>query len=369
MLNISKQIYAGIDTSAITDGLYMAEILPAGDTTSETNKINRVKDKGYVLKEFDNIPLPGFTLQNSVYRSYDTYWSIIDPRGFTVKITSKNLSDILKVTGITEGLIQQRCVWVRNNSDTKMLLMPVSSKEYKDVIKNTELIENRVSIDSVNIGDTVLLQNRMIGRYMGVLTLYGTVCGYYGKAKLKPQIIQKKQIIEVEPNKFYYRTNLDILRVIDQSNIITLADSEKYINERIKAGAAFSDSEYFSTIRFNSRGIIKVVSASNIKTVKLSYEEISRNEADVIYTRACLLRDPGMLICEDDTGKRYILDHQFGTIPGMYSLDYSALTEIDYEFNSGMISMLEPKTRRVWDTSKLVKFYKIVKHIQNNSYI
>ena len=68
---------------------------------------------------FDNIPLPGFTLSENNRKNWgskDETWLIVDPRGFFARISNDNLNDILHVTGITEGLIQEKCVWAREDS-------------------------------------------------------------------------------------------------------------------------------------------------------------------------------------------------------------------------------------------------------------
>lgn len=370
MLNISKQIYAGIDTSVLVEGgLCMAEVMPAGETTVEINKINKAKNQGLDLREFDNIPLPGFTLHDSGYKSYDTFWTIIDPRGFMVKISSRNLTKILKVTGITEGLIQQKCIWIRDDNSTKMHLMPISSKEYNTVIENTELIENKISMDEVNIGDTVLLQNKMIGQYVGVMTLYGSLHDRYGKTELKPQIMHKRQIIELSSNQFYYQSNLNILKVISKGVPVTLEESAKYVNSKIRNGAAFSDSEYFQSMRFNSRGIIRHASTSNTKNVSLEYEPITRTEAEALYYGCYDSMDSGALICEDADGRRYVINYSYMLVSGVFSLDTCHLMEIEPEFYSDMVIMKKPRDRGNRNVDKLVKFYKIVKHVKKETFV
>ena len=84
--------------------------------------------------------MPGFTLYKTGRKNWgsaDQTWLVIDPRGFLVRITNVNLEEILHVTGITEGLIQEKCVWARENSQTKMTLVPVTSPDYIEATKNT----------------------------------------------------------------------------------------------------------------------------------------------------------------------------------------------------------------------------------------
>lgn len=129
MLNISRQIYSGWNTASANE-LPEAEIIPFGKSSNEKKRLETFTKRYPVLNEYENIPLPGFTLYKSNRKNYgsaDPTWLIIDPRGFMVRITNDNLEDILHVTGITEGLIQQKCVWAREDSQTKMILVPISS--------------------------------------------------------------------------------------------------------------------------------------------------------------------------------------------------------------------------------------------------
>src|ERR1035437_1127776 len=175
MLNIAKTLYAGWDPSSATKyELPEAEIIPLGESKNEMKKLDTITKRYPTLYEHDNIPLPGFTLYKSDRKNWgsiDQTWLVIDPRGFLVRISSKNLDNILHVTGITEGLIQQKCVWARENTETKMALVPVTSGAYYDAALNTKLIEDKVDMKDVQIGDTVLLQNKLTGIYRGVASL------------------------------------------------------------------------------------------------------------------------------------------------------------------------------------------------------
>src|SRR5690606_39188374 len=108
MINIAKQIYAGWGTGTKYD-LPEAEVIPHGTSSNEKKKLEKFTKSHAVIKEHDNVPLPGFTLykvDRKNWGSQDQTWLIIDPRGFLVRISNDNLEDILYVTGITEGLIQ-----------------------------------------------------------------------------------------------------------------------------------------------------------------------------------------------------------------------------------------------------------------------
>ena len=90
-----------------------------------------------------NKELPGFTLTspgNGWTGGRDT-WSVIDPRGFETEITAGNLAQIMSCTGITKGLIQDKCVWGYQGD---VVLLPVNSKPYLEAQVNTEVLDKRV---------------------------------------------------------------------------------------------------------------------------------------------------------------------------------------------------------------------------------
>ena len=221
MLNISKQIYAGWDLSYSGNILPEAEVIPLGESVNEKRKINKITSKYSSIKEFDNIPLPGFTLSENNRKNWgskDETWLIVDPRGFFVRISNDNLNDILHVTGITEGLIQEKCVWAREDSKTDMMLVPISSELYLKASKNTELLEDKISIKDVQIGDKVLLQSGLTGTYMGVLSLYGTLTYSYSNKDYsrKPQTYLRRQVCHVGNDRYYYHTDIKILKVLEK---------------------------------------------------------------------------------------------------------------------------------------------------------
>ena len=158
MLNISKQIHAGWDNSKVipSQSLHIAEIIPDGQSKTELKKLEKFTQTYPDVITVDNVPLPGFTIlsvNKKKYSAPDSTWVVIDPRGFSTRITNKNMLSILRASGITEGLIQQKCIWAREDSDTEMTLVPMSSDAYELAVGNTKLIESRVAISDVHIGD------------------------------------------------------------------------------------------------------------------------------------------------------------------------------------------------------------------------
>jgi hypothetical protein len=362
MLNISKSIYAGWNTYKISD-LFIADICPIGDSSNEKRKINNFTKTYPTVVEFENIPLPGFTLLKSAGYKSDLLWLIIDPRGFLTYISSQNLENILKVTGITEGLIQEKCVWVREDSRTALTLVPVSSPEYLEVVENTNLLENKVKLSDVGIGDTVILQNGLQGEYMGVLSLYGSV-GYIGEF-VECQSFLRRQIVKIMPGKYFYHNDAKILKVINKSSVKkTKEDSANEINNEINSGNTYftSDTGVLSGTYYSCHKKINYVSEYSVAKPKMDFIEIDKNEAATLLKIAVEMRDRGVLIVERFDIK-YIIGFSYN-----HPEDWFSISEID-KSSDGNISCYHKNRKEMYQLDSFSKYYKIVKHVKNGIYI
>jgi hypothetical protein len=382
MLNISKQIYAAWNGTPAVNALPLAEIIPEGSASNEKKKLDSVTAKFTNLFEHENIPLPGFTLHEKNMRgqySGDTTWNIIDPRGFLVKITSDNLIDILRVTGITEGLVQEKCVWARSNSETKLKLVPITSPDYLDAVQNTTLLEEKVNISDVQIGDTVLMQNGSTGTYCGVLSLYGSFGFKYNTNVLKPQMYPRRQIVEVKPNKFIYQTDLKILKVLDKTTTpLTREESAERLDKLLsKTSTGFSVSPHFDA---HSNNDVKHVSVHSVSKVKITFERIDRSAAEALFYTAQNKSDQGLMLFEKLAGEQCIID-----FPYFYNNSGPAVSPMSFSTERVLTMDLSPTEsleltdrKQFWgrnatgDIEALDNFeniYKIVKHVKNKTYI
>jgi len=386
MLNIAKQIYSGWNTTSTKHELPEAEVIPFGNSSNEKKRLENITKKYTVLKEHNNIPLPGFTLHKTDRKNWgslDQAWLVIDPRGYLVRISNDNLENILHVTGVTEGLIQEKCVWAREDSQTKMVLVPVSSPTYLEASQNTELIEGKVNLKDVQIGDTVLLQNELVGTYMGVLSLYAPFdsLGYV----YKPQVFLRRQIIRIEDAKYHYQTDLKILKVLKKTdNPLTREESMAYLNKDIAGGAS-----YFTNIPsmpssgyYSSRGMIKLASIHAVPKVHFTLDEITLPEATDLFHTALAICDSGMLILENTHGRKVMIDfpYSFSSFSGrtpttINSFEIDHIEELVDEPYDRLTQIKDPskssygKTRTRYSLDKFVKFYKIVKHVKQDTYV
>jgi hypothetical protein len=378
MLNISKKLRAAWDSASSKYDLPKAVLIPFGESSNEQKKLSSVLNKYNSIEDYVNTPLPGFTLYKSDRKSWgslDQSWLVIDPRGFLVRITSQNLEKILHVTGITEGLIQEKCIWAREDTQTKLTLVPISSPSYQEAVKNTELIEGKISIKDVEIGDRVITQGGLEGIFRGTLSLYGSL--HETKKELAPQAFLRRQIIEIDDKKFYYQTNAKILKVIKKTDRkITKEESAKYLTEAASKGAIFSSSGYFGTY-FSSLGSIQLISVHAVQRPKISYVEIDIKEAEQLLNDSKPTRDSGKLLLETIPNSQYIISFPYyGIASSTVSKDQFDISPVKSNESDEKITL--PDVYRTYSTKnkpgthsldKFTKFYKIVKHVKNETYV
>jgi hypothetical protein len=384
MLNISKKIYAGYKPT-IEGDLSDAVIIPVGDSAIEKKKIKTFLSKNKHYKELDNIPLPGFTLCEGTrlkYGSIDPGWRIIDPRGFTVKITSRNLESILLVTGITEGLIQQKCVWAREDSSTTMRLVPQSADLYAEAVLNTDILESKVNIKDVQIGDTVLLQNKIVGIYRGVASVYSSPGGHGLRHIHKVSVGLRKQFIEVAPDKFFFQSDAKILKILKSTSTpMSREDSiAGLLESRISGRGKFAIDAQFYTSNYTTAGI-NHISISAIPVVELSFQEVDKQTAINLCDAINNDENSLVLLLQDDNNKHYLIDHR---------PSYSRLSEANLNFRihtlvedpfiippGGSIVTVDKyksanhygRNDRLYHLDNFIKYYKIIKHVKKETYI
>ena len=76
---------------------------------------DRQIDPLYAPKIWDNVPLEGFKLIDTVnrYRG-NKLFKVLDPRGIEFEITVQSLFHLLQEGTVSNGIIQDPCVWMKN---------------------------------------------------------------------------------------------------------------------------------------------------------------------------------------------------------------------------------------------------------------
>lgn len=226
MINIPDEIFVG-KSKELEDKLSYATIVPVGTYAAEKQKMNKVA-KNYATTIIEkNVALPGFTLvhhSNTWSNSNrETSWVVIDPRGFIMHISSANLSQILACAGITEGLIQEKCVWAREGGAN--VLLPVNSAPYALAKVNTAVISKRITLRDVKVGDTVKLHNKTEGVYLGLFKIVPQTSSYSSAFVAKLNDLKKTYILRMKDatdTTFYYMSsNIKVSEILEHNTSMT----------------------------------------------------------------------------------------------------------------------------------------------------
>lgn len=137
------------------------------------------RDKSIEPSDFENSPTSGFVL-NKKAGGYSTGWNhrstycrVYDPRGFEFEITIPNLLYILENTNSIKGKgLEGDFVYGWSGSD--IILIPVDSPDYKEIIGFSNLVNERKSIQGkdLSIGATYLTNSNTELIYLGRFDAY-----------------------------------------------------------------------------------------------------------------------------------------------------------------------------------------------------
>jgi hypothetical protein len=103
----------------------------------------------------NNDLVQGFEVVASVSRwsTQNKLFRMRDPRGFVVEIPSGNLAKLIACTTITNGVIQDKCVWGRDGQDH--LLIPEQSNLYQEARVNMAKLSKNIALKDVAVGEVV----------------------------------------------------------------------------------------------------------------------------------------------------------------------------------------------------------------------
>jgi len=112
------------------------------------------QDEAFIL---DNELVSGFELRAA---------SVKDPRGFWQSVDPSVVNHILTHCTVVQGMIQERCIWLRGGDGNNYLAVE-GSDLYKRALKATERRLTRVGLRELNRGDLVQLKDGSEVTYYG----------------------------------------------------------------------------------------------------------------------------------------------------------------------------------------------------------
>lgn len=153
---------------------------------------NGWRDKEIPNNEFDNVPTSGFVLNKKV-GDYSTGWNhrqsycrVYDPRNFEIEITIENLLYILENASSIKGKgLEGEFIYGWDGKD--LVLIPVESPDYKQIIEYNDLVHNSESIKAKDliIGATYLTKNNEERIYIGKFDYYSYGYKWYENGRYK----------------------------------------------------------------------------------------------------------------------------------------------------------------------------------------
>lgn len=377
MINIPDTICFGyVFTKNLQSWVPISKVVALGDTPKELKGYEKFTENYHNIKEFDNIPLPGFLLRKGSTFGVDEKWEIVDPRGYLTPISTKNVANLCGCTNMIDGLIQERCVWIRHDDKIELELCSIRSVDYDMAHINSKLLESRIKISDINIGDEILLQNGNSGIYMGVMSLYGSFIETNITKQALPQTFLRRYVLKTGVDTYYHSNEFKILAILNKSTQLFLqADMIKDINFQINSkGISFTSPGYTSSVNYGSYGFIRYVSSiSRSKSkVQLTFEEVDRTEADRLLLESFLNSDIGMLMLENKKQTKFLINVPLYNSSSCKTPSFNVL-EIDRD----LLKMKDIRYGQWYysgfpttDTlDNFVKFYKIVKHVKDDFYI
>jgi hypothetical protein len=230
-----------------------------------------------------NEPATGFEIARSVRRSGwrgagNVLWRIQDPRGFEIEITSENFASIIDCTSVINGVIQEECVWGRDGSSN--VLLPTNSEPYKDATRQTDLVNNKVSLRDVKLGDHVTLIDKgsksgnRDGVYMGrMFAVYSAGIAIPDHSSystpmtnLTANVQDLHVFYDLDDNKPYAVKKPVVGAIVAKAvNSSTHAENIQKINDQLSQGN--------SVTGFPTYAVMAVAKAADLKDITIELED------------------------------------------------------------------------------------------------
>lgn len=367
MMRVPAEIMAGFYQSNSTNSnLPLAGIIDNCKSAKSQIKIKELRSIHPNVVVYSNSPSPGFHLRRN--SDLNSRPCVIDPRGYVVNITSRNLNELLHTCTIASGLITDVCVWIRHGGISSLELVPVNSPRYQKALANTRALSTRVSADQVQIGDRVTTEYGVTATYMGKMCLYGAMAPKgNSRTVYAAQKYLNKHVFMLNDTQFFYKSGPKFISVVEAAATpMTQAQAVDKINGLIQAASTFFTSRpHFNTGYFSYYGKVKMVSEKRVTPIKITACEATREQAEALLPDC----EAGTLLLIDSHGNKYSTrpHYVYFTLPGtkptpgvdrVITLDSTELT-----FSSATACM------PVTDLSKFDKYFIIKKRVGNEFYI
>jgi hypothetical protein len=197
------------------------------------------RDKKITPDDYDNVPTEGFVLNKGVGGTRESYgWNarneyirVYDPRGFEFEISVANLLFILQECTSTKGKgLEGEFVYSWDGKE--LVLLPVSSSEYKKCTEYTKLQDGKVSTKSLVEGHTYKTKKQEELVYLGKFNWYDLE--YKDKSNSRYSYGKTVDYTEIEKESkqfvFYNEKNKSIVNLKSITNLAECISSTINVN-------------------------------------------------------------------------------------------------------------------------------------------
>ena len=125
----------------------------------------------------ENVPQSGHYIGDSVSRwsTSNKLFRVKDPRGFTVEVSTGNIATLLHLCTVTNGVVQEECVWGREGANH--VLLPVNSEPYRESVTSNSTI---LKMKDIKAGDMIKCYgDTSTYRYLGKVKLGFDIEAFY----------------------------------------------------------------------------------------------------------------------------------------------------------------------------------------------
>lgn len=199
--------------------------------------------------EIDNLPISGFVLNKKAggYRSgwnhRQSYIRVYDPRGFEFEITPENLLYILENTNSIKGKGLEGD-FVYGWTGTELLLIPTSSPDYEEIIKYSNILQNKeyLRVKDLTLGGTYSNNKSRTVIYLGRHDCFGE---YNGESKGKRHIFKVTDGSEYERYQTLSSLGKQIISEISNEPVSDFSDLiDEFNKTRLSSPIDESKDEY-----------------------------------------------------------------------------------------------------------------------------
>lgn len=280
---VSDKIKVGFKSKTrSTDALHRGVIVAMSEKSKikKSKKFDDSRDVSVEPKSFDNVPTKGFSLDFESGRTFSDSKSmvlIVDPRGFSVEITTENLLNVMKYTTWVAGKAFEG-EFVYAWEGTELVLLSVNAPEYVEFVK----AETRGYLKGkdLSLGRTYVTDEGKELVYLGKRETYEY--GYDGvtvKKKTKPRFTFGYMMGDVHYVTTYGSITRLLVDVVSESTNEAFDDYQAVVRTRADFNPV--DEELTETVAvsvdeidvvLDARGYVKVT-AENGKEYTISKDD------------------------------------------------------------------------------------------------